>query len=77
MPSSRSQLRRLQGQVAAAARWNNPDRDAIERDFAAAQLEAFVSRVVSKAPPLTPEQSERIAALLRPTSIARFGGDAA
>jgi phosphoserine phosphatase len=35
------------------------------RDLAAAKLEDYVARVVSEAPPLTPEQRDRIATLLR------------
>lgn len=38
----------------------------LKRDLAAAKLEAYVSRVVAEAPPLTPEQLDRIAVLLRP-----------
>lgn len=35
------------------------------RDFAAARLEDHVARVLADAPPLTDEQRDRIAALLR------------
>ncbi len=37
------------------------------RDLKAAMLAAHVAQVVASAPPLTPEQCDRIAALLRPT----------
>lgn len=36
------------------------------RDLRAARLEDYVSRVVSEAPPLTAEQLDRVAVLLRP-----------
>ncbi len=36
-----------------------------ERDLAAAKLAEYVARVVDSAPPLTPAQRDRIAALLR------------
>lgn len=38
------------------------------RDLRAARLEDHVARIVAEAPPLTPEQCDRIAALLRPTA---------
>lgn len=37
------------------------------RALAAAKLEQYVSRVVAEAPPLTNDQADRIAALLRPS----------
>jgi len=36
-----------------------------ERDLAAAKLADYVAKVVDAAPPLTPAQRDRIAALLR------------
>lgn len=39
------------------------------RDLAAAKLADYIKRTVDQAPPLTDEQRERIAALLRPTAI--------
>lgn len=35
------------------------------RELAAAKLEDYITRTVDAAPPLTPEQRERLAALLR------------
>jgi hypothetical protein len=35
------------------------------RDLAAAKIEDYVSRVVAEAPPLTPAQRDRIAALVK------------
>ncbi|MFD1210966.1 hypothetical protein ACFQ36_02785 [Arthrobacter sp. GCM10027362] len=43
------------------------------RDLAAANLEAYIQRTVAEAPPLTQEQLDRIATLLRPAA----GGEAA
>jgi len=45
---------------------DHPDTRAAERDLAAAKLAAHIARVVDAAPPLTPEQRDRLAALLRP-----------
>lgn len=47
---------------------HSPDSSEIRearRDFAAARLEDHVARVLADAPPLTHEQRERIASLLR------------
>ncbi|MFK4295019.1 hypothetical protein ABH924_000151 [Arthrobacter sp. GAS37] len=41
---------------------------AARRDLRAAKLAAYVSKVVAEAPPLTNEQIDRIAVLLRPNS---------
>lgn len=40
------------------------------RDLAAAKLEIYVAKVVAQAPPLTDDQANKIASLLRP-----YGGD--
>ncbi|MEA9997840.1 MULTISPECIES: hypothetical protein [unclassified Cryobacterium] len=47
----------------------NPSADTTElrRQLKAERLEEHVARVVASAPPLTPEQRDRIAALLRPS----------
>ncbi|MGC4109452.1 MAG: hypothetical protein QM747_03290 [Nocardioides sp.] len=47
---------------------------AAQRDLAAAKIEDFIQRTVDDAPPLTDEQRNRLAALLRPVA---GGGDAA
>ncbi|KQZ10041.1 hypothetical protein ASD19_10840 [Microbacterium sp. Root53] len=65
MPAQGS-TRSLQGRKAAAVRWGKPDVDAIDRDFAAAKLEEYISAVVAGAPPLTPAQVDRIVTILRP-----------
>lgn len=59
--------------VAGLSRDRHPsDPDLLEAraNLKAARLEDYVARVIASAPPLTNEQRERIAALLRPT-----GGD--
>ena len=58
--------------VASLTRSRTPDDPALleaRRNLRAAGLEDHVARVIAKAPPLTPEQLDRIASLLR-------GGDA-
>lgn len=59
------------GRLAGSKRWHpKEDHTELKRDLAAAKLEEYVSRVVAEAPPLSQEQIDRIAVLLRP------GGDA-
>lgn len=51
----------------AAATRHHPDEDHtnLQRELAAAKLESYVARIVAEAPPLTPEQLDRVSALLR------------
>lgn len=68
---------RLQRRQAAASRWHGPDSPitvGIKQELKAAKLEAYVSKVVSEAPELSPDQLARVAALLRPRTL---NGDAA
>lgn len=58
-------LRRLQAQSAAGRRWNRPDRDDVAREYTAARLADYIKRVVDAAPPLTADQRDRLALLLR------------
>jgi F0F1-type ATP synthase delta subunit len=53
-----------------AKKRHHPDADLTEdlRDLRAARLEEQIARVVSAAPPLTPEQLERLRALLAPSA---------
>lgn len=70
MPSTKYGAR---NRLNALQRYRRPDDPAIadaRRDLAAASLEEYIRRVVDSAPPLTPDQQSRIAALLR-------GGEAA
>jgi hypothetical protein len=60
--------------LGVASRGSDPDAIAdARRELAAAKLEAYVAKVVAEAPPLSPEQRDRIALLFR----APIGGDAA
>lgn len=43
------------------------------RELAAAKLEVYIQRTIESAPPLTPEQRDRLAGLLRPASSAGSG----
>lgn len=55
------------GRTGHAKRSGNPSLiEAAYRDLAAAKLEQYIERVVSAAPPLTSEQRDKLAALLRP-----------
>ncbi|GAC50102.1 hypothetical protein GOACH_19_01060, partial [Gordonia aichiensis NBRC 108223] len=54
--------------VGALSRDRQPDDPALaeaRQDLKAATLESYVAKVLAQAPPLTSEQRERIAALLR------------
>ena len=58
----------------AALTRHHPDRPdllaAAKRDLAAANLAAYISKVVAQAPPLSNEQRERLALLLRGAAAA-------
>lgn len=41
------------------------------RDLAAAKLEAFIEKTIAEAPPLSAEQLDRLAVLLRPAGGAK------
>lgn len=65
MPQSRS-VARARGKLAGSQRWHpEDDHTELRRDLAAAKLEDYVSRLIAEAPPLTPEQLDRVAVLLR------------
>ena len=69
-PINRSDLVMTRSAMGVAARSRDPQRVAeTSRDHAAAKLEVFIREVVAAAPPLRPEQRERLVQLLR-------GGDA-
>lgn len=51
---------------------DDPDLIAARQNLKAARLEEYVRRVVAEAPPLPPEQAERIASLLRPAAPRRI-----
>ena len=57
--------------TAVARATKNGDAEAVtdaRRDLAAAKLEVHIRDLVDSAPPLTAEQRERLAALLKPAS---------
>ena len=61
-------VRQARARLAVNSRhYPKQDHSHLRRDLAAAKLEDYVSRVVAEAPPLTPEQLDRISVLLRPT----------
>lgn len=59
------------GKLAVARRWHPESDDSpLRRDLAAAKIEAYVAKVVAEAPPLSPEQRDRLAMLFRPSGGA-------
>ncbi|GAA3681877.1 hypothetical protein GCM10023081_19960 [Arthrobacter ginkgonis] len=63
---------KTRSQIAHAKRRDpNADVTELRRKMKAERLEAYVAQAVAEAPPLTPDQLDRIAVLLRPA-----GGDA-
>lgn len=73
MPSSRSWTsdRARVASLTRSRAADDPDLVAARRDLKAARLADYVERVVAEAPPLTDEQRDRIAALLKPTTLER------
>lgn len=62
------QVSKPRGRVGALSRSraaNDPELLDARRELAAANLEQYIARVVATAPPLTSEQQERLAGLLR------------
>ena len=69
MPAKTAERRTRAATVAGIERACGPDDPRLpdlRRDLAAARLEEYVQRVVDEFPPLTNEQRNQIAALLRP-----------
>jgi len=67
---SLAQLRAVNARAVMAAKRNpcEATRETVDRlraEYAEAKLLAYVAKVVGEAPPLTPEQRDRIAVLLR------------
>lgn len=57
--------------LGVAARRKDPQQiETARQELAAAKLEAHIAKVVADAPPLTSEQLDRIAVLLRPSGGA-------
>lgn len=68
MPAKSSQRRHAAAVVGALQRHHGPADPRLtdaRRDLHAAELEEHVRRIVDAAPPLTPEQRDKIATLLR------------
>lgn len=66
-PGTNTKVLKARSALGVASR--RGDTEGIEvarRDLAAEKITAYISRVVDAAPPLTPEQRDRIAALLAP-----------
>ena len=61
-------LRVAATRVAAAKTNRSPELPRLKRDLAALRIENYVRKIVDAAPPLTDEQRDRIAGLLRPTA---------
>ena len=62
------EARRLRGRIAAATRHHPGDTDTIaddKREYRFLVLADYIKRTVDAAPPLTPEQRDRLAVLLR------------
>lgn len=58
----------------AAHKRNHPDADVpaeLYRDLRAARAQAYIEELVAAAPPLTEEQRDRLAVLLRPAPVPR------
>lgn len=62
-PVDRMQLARLKGVAVRLGRTEEAAR--LDTEIRAAALDAHIRRVVDAAPPLTPEQRDRLAVLLR------------
>lgn len=66
-----SDVLRTRSRLGVAARRRDPAEIAeAQRDHAAAKLAAYISRVVDEAPPLTDEQRDKLAVLLRGGQVA-------
>jgi hypothetical protein len=64
LPAHSPSLRRCTARAGAAVRWARPDADQARRELAAERISAYIQRVLADAPPLTPEQRQRLAVLL-------------
>lgn len=75
MSDASKESRRQKAKLAAAKR-HHPDRDHadLKRDQVAATLEVWITEMVSKAPPFTREQRDRLASLLEVDSTSDEGG---
>ena len=60
----------LAGRLGTAKRWGHADAEELRRDLAGVLIAEYVEKMVADAPPLTPEQIDRISAILH-SSVAR------
>ncbi len=68
MPARSPALRVAVARAGHAAANGDPDRiEQTRRDLAAERLASYITKVVDTAPPLTDEQRDKLALLLRPT----------
>lgn len=68
MPAIAPPVAHTRARVASLSRSrpaDDPDLIAARRDLTASSLESYIRRVISTAPPLTREQCDRLALLLR------------
>lgn len=61
---------KARSELAVRVRDGKPTEEA-RRNLAAAKLEQFISKVIAEAPPLSDEQVDKIALLLRPRAGAK------
>ncbi|MCA1707413.1 MAG: hypothetical protein LC808_30760 [Actinobacteria bacterium] len=76
MPSPSPTLAALRAKIARTQRVRgarHPDTIRVRQEYAEAQLTEYVKRIVSTAPPLSEEQRDRLASLLRPTKTPDAG----
>ena len=66
MPASNPALRQKIARAGAAATNGSPDADRLRAELAEDRIAAHIEKVLAKAPPLTAEALNRLAALLRP-----------
>lgn len=60
-----SSVAQAKSRLGVAVRYNNHRAETeARRDLAAAKLEAYIAKTVAAAPPLTPEQRDKLAAIL-------------
>ncbi|MEQ7124720.1 hypothetical protein ABN034_09355 [Actinopolymorpha sp. B11F2] len=68
-------VRTAKSRLAAARRWHpNADTTDLDRDLKFANAEDYIRRLVDTAPPLTADQRDRLAVLLRPARKRRDDG---
>lgn len=64
-PKLNAEARHLRSQLAAAKQHNRPEAEALSSEFKALRPANYIKALVDSAPPLTTEQRDRLAVLLR------------